>query len=42
LDAGELTLAFAYAFDWMYDAWNQTQRDAIMWSIINNGLQFVY
>jgi uncharacterized cupin superfamily protein len=25
----------------MYDAWNQTQRDAIMWSIINNGLQCV-
>jgi len=40
LDVAEFTAAFAYAYDWMYDAWNQTQRDAIMWSILNLGLSY--
>lgn len=40
LDCAEYTEAFALAYDWMYDAWNQTQRDGIMWSIINKGLSF--
>ena len=31
--------AFAYAYDWLYHAWNETQRDAIMWSIISLGLK---
>jgi hypothetical protein len=39
LDVGEFIVAFAYAYDWLYDAWNQTQRDAIMWSIIELGLE---
>jgi hypothetical protein len=38
LDTGEFILAFAYAYDWMYDAWTPDQRNAIMWSMINNGL----
>jgi hypothetical protein len=35
----EFTLAFAYAYDWMYDAWTPARRSAIMYSIINLGLQ---
>lgn len=40
LDLAEFTLAFAYAYDWMYDAWTEDQRNAIMWSMINLGLSF--
>ncbi|GAA5882738.1 hypothetical protein JCM16303_006570 [Sporobolomyces ruberrimus] len=40
LDLAEFTEAFAIAYDWMYDAWSNEQRDAIMWSIINLGLRF--
>ncbi|CAD6584056.1 MAG: hypothetical protein CYPHOPRED_002556, partial [Cyphobasidiales sp. Tagirdzhanova-0007] len=40
LDVAEFTLAFAYSYDWMYDAWSHDQRNAIMWSIINLGLQY--
>lgn len=39
LDIGEFTIAFAIAYDWLYDAWNPTQRDAIMWSIVTLGLK---
>lgn len=39
-DLAEFTLAFAYSYDWMYDAWTEEQRTAIMWSIINLGLNF--
>ncbi|GAA5829964.1 hypothetical protein JCM11251_007950 [Rhodosporidiobolus azoricus] len=39
LDVAEFTAAFAYAYDWMYDAWTEEQRNAIMWSIINLGLR---
>ncbi|KAI5475736.1 heparinase II/III family protein [Pseudohyphozyma bogoriensis] len=42
LDIGEFTTAFAIAYDWMYDAWNVTQREAIMWTIINLGLEYGY
>ena len=38
LDVAEFIVAFSYAYDWMYDAWTDTQRDAIMWSIITLGL----
>lgn len=38
LDVGEFTLAFAIAYDWLYDAWSQDQRDAIMGSIVTLGL----
>jgi hypothetical protein len=38
LDTGEFILAFAYAYDWMYDAWTPAQRTAIMWSMLNLGL----
>ncbi|GAA6060416.1 hypothetical protein JCM10212_002184 [Sporobolomyces blumeae] len=40
LDCAEFTEAFAIAYDWMYDAWTEEQRTAIMWSIINLGLRF--
>jgi len=40
LDVAEMTLGFAYAYDWMYDAWSADQRNAIMWSIVNLGLSF--
>jgi len=40
LDLAEFTAAYAMAYDWMYDGFNQTQRDAIMWSIINLGLHY--
>lgn len=39
-DLAEFTLAFAYSYDWMYDAWSADQRNAIMWSIINLGLDY--
>jgi hypothetical protein len=38
LDTGEFILAFAYAYDWVYDAWTADQRTAIMWSMLNLGL----
>lgn len=40
LDVGEFTLAFAIAYDWMYEAWTPVQRNAIMWSILNLGLNY--
>ncbi|KAG9791616.1 hypothetical protein KCU88_g963, partial [Aureobasidium melanogenum] len=39
LDTAEFTAAFAFGYDWLYDAWNDTQRNALMWSIIELGLQ---
>lgn len=39
LDVGEFLVAFAYAYDWLYDAWTPSQREAIMWSIIRLGLE---
>ncbi|MBW0476167.1 hypothetical protein O181_015882 [Austropuccinia psidii MF-1] len=39
LDVSEFTIAFAIAYDWLYDAWTPDQRNAIMWSIITLGLQ---
>lgn len=38
LDTAELTAAFAIGYDWLYDGLNNTQRTAIMWSIISLGL----
>ncbi|CUA69643.1 hypothetical protein RSOLAG22IIIB_04019 [Rhizoctonia solani] len=40
LDVAEFTNAFAIGYDWMYDAWTPTQREAIMWSIITLGLKW--
>ncbi|KAK3372915.1 hypothetical protein B0T24DRAFT_649069 [Lasiosphaeria ovina] len=39
LDVGEFLVAFAYAYDWLYDAWSLEERTAIMWSMINLGLK---
>ncbi|PWN19472.1 hypothetical protein BCV69DRAFT_272086 [Microstroma glucosiphilum] len=38
LDLAELTAAFAIGYDWLYDAWKPSQREAIMWTIITFGL----
>ncbi|BGP15469.1 hypothetical protein JCM10213v2_003448 [Rhodosporidiobolus nylandii] len=40
LDLAEFTEAFALAYDWLYDAWTQEQRDAILWTILNLGLSY--
>lgn len=39
LDLAELTASYAIAYDWLYDVWSDDQKTAIMWSIINLGLQ---
>ena len=39
-DLAEFTAAFAIGYDWMFDAWTPVQRNAIMWSIINLGLNY--
>lgn len=33
-----MTAAFAFGYDWMYSAWTEDQRTAIMWSMITYGL----
>jgi hypothetical protein len=38
LDVGEFMVAFAYAYDWLYDAWTPEQREAVLWSIVSLGL----
>jgi hypothetical protein len=38
LDVGEMTHAFAIAYDWLYDAWTQEQRGIIRQAIITHGL----
>ncbi|KAI0123629.1 hypothetical protein BJ170DRAFT_712668 [Xylariales sp. AK1849] len=35
LDIGEFLVAFAFAYDWLYEAWTPEQRNAIMWSLIS-------
>ncbi|KAK8865938.1 hypothetical protein IAR55_001087 [Kwoniella newhampshirensis] len=40
LDVGEFCAGFAIGYDWLYDFWTDDQRDALMWSIINLGLQY--
>ena len=40
LDLAEFTTTFAIAYDWLYDAWTPSQRQAIMWSILNLGLHY--
>ncbi|KIJ46453.1 hypothetical protein M422DRAFT_46181 [Sphaerobolus stellatus SS14] len=39
LDVGEMTAAYAIAYDWMNDFWSDDQKNAIMWSILNLGLE---
>lgn len=39
LDTSELTCAFAYAYDWMYDAWTDGQRRVIRGAIVEHGLK---
>ncbi|KZT32797.1 hypothetical protein SISSUDRAFT_1066653 [Sistotremastrum suecicum HHB10207 ss-3] len=38
LDVGEFTAGFAIAYDWLYDQWSDDQRNAIMWTMLNLGL----
>ncbi|ORY74548.1 chondroitin AC/alginate lyase [Leucosporidium creatinivorum] len=40
LDLAEFCAAFAIAYDWLYDAWTEERRTAIMWSIITLGLEY--
>lgn len=40
LDLAEFTNAFAIAYDWLYDIWTPDQKQKIMWSIINLGLNY--
>lgn len=40
LDLAEFTLAFAYGYDWLYDAWTDEQREQLLWSILNLGLSY--
>ncbi|KAF8337998.1 chondroitin AC/alginate lyase [Cantharellus anzutake] len=40
LDLAEFTAAYAIAYDWLYEYWQPTQRQAIMWSILNLGLKW--
>ena len=39
LDVGEMTTAFAVAYDWLYDAWTDEQRSTIRNAIIKHGVQ---
>ncbi|KAH9857969.1 chondroitin AC/alginate lyase [Lenzites betulinus] len=38
LDTGELTAAFAYAYDWLYDVWTEDQKTEIRTNMITYGL----
>ncbi|BAZ43784.1 hypothetical protein NIES4102_07860 [Chondrocystis sp. NIES-4102] len=39
LDTAEMTYAFAIGYDWLYNDWNQQQRDIISRAILEKGLQ---
>jgi hypothetical protein len=39
LDTGEMTCAFAVAYDWLYDAWTPEQRTVIREAIVRHGLK---
>lgn len=39
LDVAEFIVAFSYAYDWLYNAWNTTERKVIRQSIIDLGLK---
>jgi len=39
LDTAEMVAAYAFAYDWMYDAWNDQQKSYIVNWIITYGLQ---
>jgi len=39
LDVGELTAAFAIAYDWLYDQWTSDQKTTIVSNIVDYGLQ---
>lgn len=39
LDTAEMTLAFALAYDWMYDFWSAEQRAALAKAIVDQGLK---
>ena len=38
LDTAEMTLAFAIGYDWLYDAWSDSQRKTIQTAILRLGL----
>lgn len=40
LDCAELTSAFAIGYDWMFDAWSESQKTTIRNAIVSFGLKF--
>ncbi|NOK61368.1 MAG: hypothetical protein GFH27_549305n137 [Chloroflexi bacterium AL-W] len=38
LDTAEMTYAFAIGYDWMYNAWTETQRNTLRTAILTKGL----
>ncbi|KAI0830525.1 chondroitin AC/alginate lyase [Trametes gibbosa] len=39
LDTGELTAAFGYAYDWLYDVWTDDQKTEIRTNMLTYGLE---
>ncbi|PWN47769.1 hypothetical protein IE53DRAFT_371182 [Violaceomyces palustris] len=39
LDTAEMTAAFAFAYDWLYDVWTDDQKTMIRNAIVQSGLQ---
>ena len=39
LDVGEMTCAFAVAYDWLYEAWSEEQRRVIREAMVRHGLE---
>jgi hypothetical protein len=40
LDAAEMTAAFALAYDWMYDAWSEEQKEVMREAMVDHALQY--
>lgn len=40
LDVAEFTAAFAYAYDWMYDAWSPDQKNQIKQAMLDFGIAY--
>ncbi|KAH8898699.1 hypothetical protein GQ53DRAFT_877792 [Thozetella sp. PMI_491] len=39
LDVGEFLVAFALAYDWLYQSWTVAEREALLWTMISLGLE---
>lgn len=38
LDTAEFVNAFAFAYDWLYDMWTPQQKESIMWTMLEFGM----